>query len=352
MGELGAVRGEPALNAEPEAPLRAAGAGERESADAPSVSAIVPLLNECETLAELHSRLAITLQRMCGDRYEIIFVDDGSTDGSVVALQRIAAADSHVTVVELRRNFGKASAMAAGLAEAGNEIVVTLDADLQDVPEELPRLLERIAAGVDLVTGRKRTRRDPKTRVLASWFFNRAVSWITGVRVRDVNSGFKAMRREVMRELPLHGNLHRYLPVFAHTKGFAIAEVDVSHEPRRSGRSRYGTDRYMPGLLDTFIVMLLTRYDMRPFHFFGRVGLMLAVAGFGILLFLSIGWLFEHWIGTRPLLIFGVLLVVLGVQSAFFGILAQLIVLNGGTSHSAYEVRRVTRGGAGKPSAA
>jgi glycosyltransferase involved in cell wall biosynthesis len=317
----------------------------RECIRGASVSAIVPLLDERATLFELHARLATVLRRLCGDEYEIIFVDDGSSDGSVVELHRIAAADPRVTVVELRRNFGKAAALAAGLTQAHGEIVATLDADLQDLPEELPRLLEPIAAGADLVTGRKRFRRDARNRIVASWLFNRAVSWLTGVRVRDINSGFKAMRREVIEVLPLHGGLHRYLPVFARTKGFRIAEVDVLHEPRRHGRSRYGTNRYVPGLLDTFTVMLLTRYDKRPFHFFGLVGLLLMLAGFGILAFLSIGWLFGQWIGNRPLLIFAVLLVVLGVQSAVFGVLAQLIVLSAREPQQASTIRRVTRGG-------
>jgi glycosyltransferase involved in cell wall biosynthesis len=347
MGKPGAVRREPAVSPAPEARQVVAGASRSpDGAGPPSISAIVPLLDECATLAELHARLAAVLRRLCGDSYEIIFVDDGSTDGSTAELRRLAA-DPRVIVVELRRNFGKAAALAAGLVEARGDIVVTLDADLQDVPEELPRLLEPLAGGVDLVTGRKRLRRDPQSRILASWVFNRLVSWISGVRVRDVNSGFKVMRREVMQELPLHAGLHRYLPAFARAKGFMIAEVDVSHEPRRHGRSRYGANRYLPGLLDPFTVMLLTRYDKRPFHFFGLVGLVLALCGFGALFFLSVGWLFGQWIGNRPLLILGVLLVILGVQSAFFGVLAQLIVLGARDPSTAYAVRRVTRGGAG-----
>jgi len=310
-----------------------------------SISAIVPLLDERPTLAELHQRLSAVLRGLSGEEFEIVFVDDGSSDGSAEELRRIAAADRHVTVVELRRNFGKAAALAAGRAEALHPILVTLDADLQDVPEELPRLIDSLVGGADMVTGRKRDRHDPKSRVLASRLFNRVVSMITGVAVRDVNSGFKVMRREVIDELPLYGELHRYLPVFARAKGFRIAEVEVAHEPRRVGRSRYGAERYLPGLLDTFTVMLLTRYDKRPFHFFGLVGLILAAAGFAILAFLAIGWLFGEWINNRPLLTFGVLMVILGVQSAFFGVLAQLVVLGARDAKSEYAVRSVTRGG-------
>jgi glycosyltransferase involved in cell wall biosynthesis len=290
------------------------------------VSAVVPVLDEEPTLEELHRRLAAVLGALPGG-HEIIFVNDGSRDGSLARMKEIAGRDPNVVVIDLRRHAGKTRALAAGFAEAKGELLVTLDSDLQDVPEEIPKLLARIDAGADFVTGRKQSRQDPWTRRLASRVFNGAVSLLAGVRVRDVNSGLKALRREVADELPLHGELHRFLPVFAGTKGFRVEEVDVAHEPRRHWRSRYGWSRYAAGFFDSATVLLLTRYGTRPLHFFGCFGLLVALLGCGVLTYLATGWLFGHWIGGRPLLLFGVLCVLLGIQCVFFGLLAELVVV-------------------------
>jgi glycosyltransferase involved in cell wall biosynthesis len=292
------------------------------------VSAVVPVLDEEPTLDELHRRLAAVLGGVPGD-HEIVFVNDGSRDGSLARMKEIAARDPKVVVVDLRRHAGKTKALAAGFAEARGEILVTLDSDLQDVPEEIPKLLARIDAGADFVTGRKQSRQDPWTRRFASRVFNGAVSFLAGVRVRDVNSGLKALRREVAAELPLHGELHRFLPVFAGAKGFRVEEVDVLHEPRRHGRSRYGWSRYAAGFFDSATVLLLTRFGTRPLHFFGCFGLLLLLGGGAVLLYLATGWLFGHWIGDRPLFLFGVLCVLLGIQCLFFGLLAELVVVAG-----------------------
>ncbi|GIW72005.1 MAG: hypothetical protein KatS3mg102_1547 [Planctomycetota bacterium] len=308
------------------------------------VSAVIPVLDEEPALAELHRRLTAVLRAVAAD-YEIIFVDDGSRDGSAAVLEAIAARDPRVLVVELRRNFGKTAALAAGFAHARGELIVTLDADLQDVPEEVPRLLARIEAGADLVSGRKQRRRDGWSRRLASRLFNALVSVLGGTRVRDVNCGLKALRRQVLAEIPLHGQLHRFLPVLARARGFRVEEVAVRHEPRRHGRSRYGWSRYPAGLLDLWTVLLLTRYGKRPLHFFGLFGLVLALAGGAILAYLGAGWLAGHWIGNRPLLLLGVLLVILGIQSAFFGLLGELVILSGGGRDPGYSVRRLVRGG-------
>ncbi len=291
------------------------------------VSVVIPLLNEESTLVELHARLSRVLRSISPEGHQIVFVNDGSTDGSAAILERIAKDDPCVTVIEFRRTFGKAAGLAAGFREAQGELLVTMDADLQDVPEELPLLIDRIESGADFVTGRKRRRQDPWTRLLASRIFNLAVSLATGVRVRDVNSGFKAMRREVMQNVPSHGELHRYLPVLANAKGYKIDEVDVEHRPRRFGRSRYGWSRYTAGILDTVTVLMLTRYDKRPIHFFGIFGILLTLVGLGILSYLSAGWFFGHYIGNRPLLTLGVITVILGMQCVFFGLLAELLVL-------------------------
>jgi dolichol-phosphate mannosyltransferase len=290
------------------------------------LSAVVPVLDEEPTLDELHRRLSLALASVAPD-FEIVFVNDGSRDGSLERMKAIAAKDGNVVVVDLRGHAGKTAALAAGFAEAKGRVIVTLDSDLQDVPEEIPRLVARIEEGADFVTGRKRSRQDPWTRRLASRLFNGVASLLAGTRIRDVNSGLKAMTREVAGALPLHGDLHRFLPVFARAKGFRVAEVDVAHEPRRHGRSRYGWSRYAAGFFDSATVLLLTRYGTRPLHFFGCFGLLLALAGGGVLAYLAVGWLFGQWIGNRPLLMFGVLFVILGIQCVFFGLLAELVVV-------------------------
>jgi len=310
------------------------------------ISAVVPVLDEESTLGELHGRLTAVLRSTAAGAdadFEVIFVDDGSTDGSPAVLRGLADEDPRVAVVELRRTFGKSAALAAGFAQASGDVIVTLDADLQDVPEEVPKLLARLREGADLAIGRKHDRRDPFTRRLASRAFNLAVSWLAGARGRDINSGLKAMRREVAREVPLHGELHRFLAVLARARGFRIEEVDVAHEPRRHGRSRYGWSRYAAGALDMATVLLLTRFGKRPLHFFGIVGGLLAFAGGSILAYLAVGWLFGHWIGNRPLLPFGVLLVILGIQSLFFGLLAELTIVSAFHRDPGYSVRAVRR---------
>jgi dolichol-phosphate mannosyltransferase len=306
------------------------------------LSAVVPVLDEEPTLDELHRRLAAVLASLAAD-FEIVFVNDGSRDGSLARLRAIAAADPNVVVVDLRRHSGKTAALAAGFAEARGRILVTLDSDLQDVPEEIPKLIARIGEGADFVTGRKQSRRDPWTRRLASRAFNGVVSLLAGTKVRDVNSGLKAMTREVADELPLRGEMHRFLPVFAGARGFRVVEVDVAHEARRHGRSRYGWSRYAAGLFDSATVLLLTRYGTRPLHFFGCFGLLLALVGGGALAYLATGWLFGHWIGNRPLLIFGGVCVILGIQCVFFGLLAELVVVAGRPRETA-GVREVIRG--------
>ena len=307
------------------------------------ISAVIPVKDEEPTLVELHSRVARALEGIA-TRVEIVFVDDGSVDGSLATLRAIAAADPRVVVVALRRNFGKSAALAAGFAEAEGDVLVTLDSDLQDVPEEIPRLVARLQEGADIVTGRKKDRRDPLTRRLASRVFSAVVSLLAGISVRDVNSGSKAMRREVVREIPLHGDLHRFLPVLAAARGFRTAEVDVAHEPRRHGVSRYGMTRYFNGLLDPVTVLLLTKYGKRPLHFFGIPGALLALLGGSILAYLAVVWVLGQAIGHRPLLVYGVVLVLLGIQALFFGLLAELVIISGAGKDPGYSVREVVRG--------
>lgn len=304
-----------------------------------SISVIVPLYNEKESLAELHAELSEVLDQLHVTS-EVVFVDDGSRDGSYGELCRIQQGDSRVRVVRLRRNFGKSAALQAGFQEARGEVIVTLDADLQDCPGEIPRLLEELQGGADLVSGWKRTRRDRLGKRLASVLFNRVTSLLTGVPLHDINCGLKAYRREVIDEIQVYGEMHRYIPVLASYRGFAVGEVAVEHRPRRYGRSKYGPGRLLGGFFDLLTVIILTRYNSKPLHAFGIVGLLLLAVGMGIEIYLSVGWFFGNWIGDRPAFQLGILLLIIGVQFLFFGLLAEMIAYSARRADD-YSVREV-----------
>jgi glycosyltransferase involved in cell wall biosynthesis len=291
------------------------------------ISVVVPVHDEERSVALLLDEVDAALQPL-GTPWEAIFVDDGSTDGSFAALTRLHAARDNVVVIRLRRNFGKAAALAAGFAQAHGEVIVTIDGDLQDAPAEIPKLLAKLDEGFDLVSGWKTKRRDPLLRRLLSRLFNRVAGWLSGVRLHDMNCGLKAYRAEVVRGLRLYGELHRFIPVLAHHRGFRIAEVPVNHRPREHGRSRYGLERYLRGFLDLLTVSFIGRYRHRPLHLFGGLGLALSTVGIGVLLYLTVVKLMGHAIGQRPLLILGVLLVVVGLQVFSLGLITELI-----TSH-------------------
>jgi glycosyltransferase involved in cell wall biosynthesis len=291
------------------------------------ISVVVPVYNEERSVALLLDELRSTLDGLGAD-WEALFVDDGSTDGTFAALTRLHAENGNVRVVRLRRNFGKAAALAAGFAQVRGDVVVTIDGDLQDDPAEIPRLLAKLDEGFDLVSGWKTRRRDPWTRRLLSRIFNGVVGRISGIRLHDMNCGFKAYRAEVVRGLPLYGELHRFLPVLAHYRGYRIAELPVNHRPRAHGRSRYGLERYLRGFLDLLTVSFMGRYRHRPLHLFGGLGLLLGVAGIAVLVYLTVVKIGGHAIGQRPLLTLGVLLVVVGLQFFSLGLISEMI-----TSH-------------------
>ena len=257
--------------------------------------------------------------------WEAVFVDDGSTDGSFAALTRLHNAKDNVRVVRLRRNFGKAAALAAGFGQARGDAIVTIDADLQDDPAEIPRLLAKLDEGFDLVSGWKAHRRDPLSRRALSRIFNWVTSRVSGLRLHDMNCGLKAYRAEVVKELRLYGELHRFIPVLAHYRGHRIAELPVNHRPREHGRSRYGVERYLRGFLDLLTVSFIGRYRHRPLHLFGGLGLGLGAIGFAILVYLTVLKIGGHAIGERPLLTLGVLLLVVGLQFFSLGLISELI---------------------------
>jgi glycosyltransferase involved in cell wall biosynthesis len=290
------------------------------------LSVVVPVLDEIESLPTLYRELGDVLETL-GRPYELVFVDDGSRDGSFQTLEKLHRSDDRVRVIQLRRNFGKAAALAVGFRASRGDIVVTLDADLQDAPSELPRLLQRLEDGYDLVSGWKQDRQDPLSKTLPSRLFNRVTAWLTGLPLRDFNSGFKAYRREVVEELRLYGELHRFIPALAAWRGFRVDEVPVHHRPRRFGRSKYGSARFWRGSLDLLTVLFLTRYTRRPLHLFGGLGL-LAWAGGGMVNLYLVGlWLAGvRPIGNRPLLAFGILSMVVGLQLFCLGLLSELVL--------------------------
>jgi dolichol-phosphate mannosyltransferase len=291
------------------------------------ISVVVPVHDEERSVALLHEELQAALDPL-GEPWEVVFVDDGSTDGTFSGLTRLHARSDNVRVVRLRRNFGKSAALAAGFAQAAGEIVVTIDGDLQDDPAEIPRLLAKLEEGFDLVSGWKTKRRDPWRRRAPSRLFNWVTGRVSGLRLHDLNCGLKAYRAEVVRGLRIYGELHRFLPVLAHYRGFRVAELPVNHRPRQHGRSRYGVERYVRGFLDLLTVSFMGRYRHRPLHLFGGLGLVLGAAGFVLLAYLTVLKAAGEAIGHRPLLTLGVLLVVVGLQFFSLGLISELI-----TSH-------------------
>ena len=306
------------------------GAKPRSEQDAitPSVSVVVPVYNEKDSLR----RLKDALRQVSKDAPEvghlqIVFVDDGSTDGSWQVLADMAKEDPKITSVRLRRNFGKAAALDVGVREAKSDVVITMDADLQDDPGEIPKFLKKLDEGYDVVSGWKEVRKDHAEKVLPSKIFNYVTSRLTGVHLKDMNCGFKAYRREVFDSITLYGELHRYIPVLADSAGYRISEIPVQHHVRKYGVSKYGFKRYSRGFIDLLTTLMITRYSRRPGHLFGGVGLTMSLLGAALLVYLSIIKLtFGESIGERPLLLMGVLLVIVGGQLLLFGMLSELII--------------------------
>jgi dolichol-phosphate mannosyltransferase len=288
------------------------------------ISVVVPVYNEERSVALLYEELQAALDPL-DTGWEVVYVDDGSTDGSFAALTRLHALHDNVRVVRLRRNFGKAAALAAGFGHATGEVIVTIDGDLQDDPAEIPRLLAKLEEGFDLVSGWKAKRQDPLARRAFSRLFNAGVGLVSGVHLHDMNCGLKAYRASVVRGLPLYGELHRFLPVLAHQRGYRIAELPVNHRPRAHGRSRYGFERYLRGFFDLLSVSFIGRYRHRPLHLFGGLGLLTMLGGGACLLYLTVLKVQGHAIGSRPLLILGVLLVVVGIQLLSLGLIGEMI---------------------------
>ncbi|WP_082381963.1 glycosyltransferase family 2 protein [Ardenticatena maritima] len=298
-----------------------------EQASAPYISVVIPLYNEEESIPHLYEKLTEALEAY-GKPYEVIIVDDGSTDGSYPLLRQIAEKDKRFKIVRLRRNFGQTAAFAAGFDHARGEVIITMDADLQNDPADIPKLMAKIEEGYDIVSGWRINRQDRfLDRKLPSMIANRLISNVTEVRLHDYGCSLKAYRAEVLREVRLYGELHRFIPALASQVGGAVTEVPVNHHPRRFGKSKYGISRTIRVILDLITVWFLGTYSTRPLHVFGTMGLV--SAGIGVLLGLYLSFLKiveGQNIGGRPLLLLAVLLVVVGVQLITMGLLAEMII--------------------------
>lgn len=289
------------------------------------ISIVVPVFNEEESLYKFYSQLVDSLKAL-RKRYEIIFVDDGSTDSSLKILKEIEKKDRNIKIYSFRKNNGKAEALTFGFQKAKGDCIVTLDADLQDKPSEIQKLLSKAKEGFDVVCGWRKNRQDSFQKVFSSRLFNFLAGFLWGLRLHDYNCGLKVLTREAAKSLQLYGGLHRFLPLIAYQQGFTVTEVPVSHDKRRFGSSKYGFSKLWTDLPDMFTMLFLTRYGNRPLHFFGLVGGILFVVGILILGYLSFIWFQGQPIGRRPLLFLGMLLVLSGFQIFFTGFLADLII--------------------------
>jgi glycosyltransferase involved in cell wall biosynthesis len=309
---------------------------------APPTSVVVPLFNERGSLELLHQELKGILGPL--GEHEIIYVDDGSTDGSREVLERLAAADPAVMVIRFRRNFGKSAALDAAFRRVRGEVVITLDADLQDDPAEIPALIAALRErDLDLVSGWKQKRRDPISKRLPSRVFNWATRMVSGLPLHDFNCGLKAYRVEVVRTLRVHGELHRYIPAMAHWAGFRVGEQAVNHRPRRFGRTKFGANRFLHGFLDLLTVKFLHSYVASPLHFFGLLGF--AIFGIGVVLnlYLLAEWLRTHAIGQRPILFLAVMMVIVGIQFISFGLLGEMMAREPKEGET-YQIEHITGG--------
>jgi glycosyltransferase involved in cell wall biosynthesis len=315
------------------------------------LSLVIPVLNEIESLRELHAQIAaIAIQESL--EIEVCFVDDGSRDDSWKLIEELAREDSRVTGIRFRRNFGKAAALTAGFKQVTGDLIMTMDADLQDDPAEIPNFLAKLneGNGTDFVNGWKMRRLDPWHKTYPSKVFNWLVSRLTGLKLHDHNCGVKLFRSEVAREIRLYGEMHRFVPVLANARGFRVVELGVNHRPRQHGHSKYGFRRFARGFLDLLTVTFLTDYGQRPHHMLGWIGLVCLALGFTGLSYLAVIWLlmnvFSVWpatpIGPRPLLAYCIASTLLGAQAIAVGLIAELIVHYNHRDTDAYSIAEET----------
>ena len=288
------------------------------------LSIVIPLLNEEESIIELHDKIHKNVGKL-ELTYEICFIDDGSSDGSLSKLKEVKKKNPNIKIISFRKNYGKSAALSEGFKLAAGDIIITMDADLQDDPDEIPNLIKKIEDGFDMVSGWKKKRHDPISKTIPSKFFNWTTSILTGIKIHDFNCGLKAYRHDVVKEIPVYGELHRYLPVLAHWMGYRVGEIVVKHHARKFGKTKYGLRRFFDGFFDLLTVLFLTRYRQKPMHLFGLLGLVTFFLGSIILAYLTVLWFIGPGIGNRPLLFLGILLVIVGMQSFSIGLIGEMI---------------------------
>ena len=314
------------------------------------LSFVIPLLNEQSTLCELVDRIESVCQSNAITPFEILLIDDGSSDESWNEIERLAKSKSTVHGIRFRRNFGKAAALSAGFQQATGKIIITMDADLQDDPKEIPRMLAKLDEGYDVVSGWKQRRFDPWHKRWPSKVFNGILRYFSRLPLHDFNCGFKAYRKDVLEEISLYGEMHRFIPVLAAARGFRVAEITVEHHPRLHGQSKYGWSRIPKGLMDLATVVFLTRFRYRPQHLLGGLGGCLLLLGSVLLVTLMIAWVWTRAIGSqtpihlheRASFFVAILLIMLGIQSFATGLLAELLVANSGNTRPIYSIAEST----------
>ncbi|MEM8531562.1 MAG: glycosyltransferase family 2 protein [Chloroflexota bacterium] len=310
-----------------------------------ALSVVVPVFNEEDNVRPLYQRVLEVLNTgptAYQDSYELIFVDDGSSDRSFDVCADLQRDDARVRVIQFRRNFGKTAALHAGFQLSRGAKIITIDADMQEDPGDMFRLLEQLDQGYDLVSAWRKQRNDPRSKTLPSRIFNAVVSRMTGVQLHDFNCGFKAYTRDVVRHLDLYGEQHRFIPVLVKQRGFRVGEVAVKHQPRRFGKSKFGTKRLGNGYLDFLQVLFLTSYLRQPLRLFGMLGTLLAMLGVLVCFYLTVLWFVgDRPIGDRPLLTLGVLLVISGLQFIFTGFIGEMVRHSNYRASDDYVIRRI-----------
>ncbi|MFA5887086.1 MAG: glycosyltransferase family 2 protein [Candidatus Nanoarchaeia archaeon] len=304
------------------------------------LSIVTPVFNEEQNISLFYSKVTKVLKKL-RKSYEIWFIDDGSRDSTLKAIKALQKKDKHVKFITFRRNFGKAAALSAGFEHANGDIIITMDGDLQDEPEEIPKFIAKIEEGYDLVNGWKFKRKDPLSKTIPSKFFNWLTSRMIGVKLHDFNCGFKAYRKEVVKEITLYGDLHRYIPAIAFWKGYKIAELPVKHNERLYGKSKYGSKRILTGFIDLMTVKYLISYTTKPLQLFGKVGLLFILLGLISGTYLVIEWFQGIGIGGRPLLTLSVLMTLVGIQFLSIGLLGEMITSSMEKQNKSYSIKEL-----------
>lgn len=311
------------------------------------ISIIVPVYNEKDSIAPLYESIKKTILPL-GKTYEVIFIDDGSSDNSLEVLEELYLQNKHnIKVVSFRGNHGKSAALSCGMKEAQGDVIITMDADMQNDPRDIPNMLSKLNEGYGLVSGWRRERKDPFSKIFFSKIFNIVTSMVSGIKMHDFNCGLKAYKKEAAKDLKIYGDLHRYLPVLLHSKNYRVGEIEVTHHAREHGKTKYGTERIMGGFLDLLTVVLFTRYSEKPSRFFGGAGIFISSSGFFVLAYLIIGHFIyllngnkEFEIRERPLFTIAVLSILVGFQLLSTGLIAEMINMGAKGKKEKFEINK------------